>query len=588
MKNNLTTLLLLLGVLLLGAFIWFFERHTENSGAQERRERTVFAVYPETIDFIRLERDDVRMECARQSGVWRLVYPTDAPVDQGVVEKMIAGMARVERGERITARTLRDRGLTTADYGFDPPRARITFKNNHGTFTWLIGRDAPLGNMLYVMSEDGNDIIAAPRALLNLVPQDPAWIRDRTLFHGEIATVRGLDLRRPAGFLQLRRTEQNGWMMQQPRAGRAGSPAIHALLEKVFAARIGSFVTDTPSDLTVYGLEEPAYELTLFAQDESTQTLRIGKAPPDQPDVRFAKWVEKDSVFTVPAAWLAEMDLDAATLRDVHLLGIQPEAVTALNITQGERRVELVRSNGTWSVTRPARWAAEPARVNELLQSLIPAAVAAFVDDPDTNRTALIAAAPWVFELNAGDALHTLRISAEENGQRLAQPNQEPSFCVVSGEIVRDEFADPLFYRNRTVLEIDPGQIDKITVRIGETEQSAQKNREGSFLSTDPVRRTDSEALTGLFRTLSRLNAERYAAFNPASLEPYGLAEPAAEVSVVLTGTNTIGRILLIGNETADGRFAMLQGQNIVFVLSGQSAQTLTRELTQPAAGNHD
>ncbi len=588
MKKNFTTLLLLLGVLLLGAFIWLFERHAETSVAQERRERTVFAVYPETIDFIRLERDDVQIECAKKSGVWRLVVPTDAPVDEGVVEKMIAGMARVERGERVTAKTLRDRDLTAADYGFDPPRARITFKNNHGTFTWLIGRDAPLGEMLYVMPEDGNDIIAAPRTLLNLVPKDPAWIRDRTLFHGELATVRGLDLRRPAGFLQLRRTEQSCWMMQQPRTGRAGSPAVHALLEKVFSARIGSFITDTPSDLTVYGLEEPAYELTLFAQDESTQTLRIGKAPPDEPEMRFAKWVENDSVFTVPAAWLAEMDLNAETLRDYHLLGLQPESVTALKITQSERHVELVRSNGVWSIVRPTRWPAEPARVDELLQSLIPAAVAAFVDDPDTNQTALIAAAPWVIELSDDGALHTLRISAEHKGQRLAQQNQERSLCVVSGETVRDKFADQLFYRNRTVLEINPGQIDKITVRIGKTEQSAQKNSEGSFLSTDPTRRTDSETLTDLFRTLSRLKAERYTEFNPASLEPYGLAEPAAEVSIGLTGTNTIGRILLIGNETPDGRFAILQGQNIVFVLSRQSAQTLTRELTQPAAGNHD
>jgi len=588
MKKNFTTLLLLLGVLLLGAFIWLFERHAETSGEQEQRKRTVFAVYPESIDYIRLDRDDVRIECAKKSGAWRLVYPTDAPVDEGVVEKMITGMARVERGERVTAETLSDRGLTAADYGFDPPRARITFKNNHGTFTWLIGRDAPLGNMLYVMDEDGSDIIAAPRALLDLVPKDPAWIRDRTLFRGEIATVRGLDLRRPAGFLQLRRMEQGCWMMQQPRAGRADSPAVHTLLEKIFTGRIDSFVTDTPSDLMVYGLEEPAYELTLFAQDESTQTLRIGKVSPDQPEMRFAKWVESDSVFTVPAAWLAEMNLEAGTLRDYHLLGLHPESVTALNITHGERHVELVRSNGVWSIIRPARWVAEKERVDELLQSLIPAAVAAFVDDPDTNQTLFVATAPWVIELNDGHARHTVRISATKSGQRFVQQNGEPSLCVVSAEIVRDEFSDPLFYRNRTVLELSPGQIDKITVRIGEIEQSAQKNRDGSFLSTDPARLTDSKTLTGLFRALSHLNAKRYAAYNPASLEPYGLAQPEAEVSVSLTGTNTIGRILLIGSETPGGRFAMLQGQNIVFILSGQSAQTLTRELTQPVAGNHD
>jgi hypothetical protein len=50
----------------------------------------------------------------------------------------------------------------------------------------------------------------------------------------------------------------------------------------------------------------------------------------------------------------------------------------------------------------------------------------------------------------------------------------------------------------------------------------------------------------------------------------------------MLSDTNLIGRMVLLGAQTAGGRFAMIQGQNIVFTVSDQTAQTLTRDLTVP------
>ncbi|MFA7368183.1 MAG: hypothetical protein WC334_00930, partial [Kiritimatiellales bacterium] len=53
-------------------------------------------------------------------------------------------------------------------------------------------------------------------------------------------------------------------------------------------------------------------------------------------------------------------------------------------------------------------------------------------------------------------------------------------------------------------------------------------------------------------------------------------------LTVTLSDTNAIGRMVLLGGKTENGRFAMIQGQNIVFVVSEKTAQTLTRELTVP------
>jgi hypothetical protein len=53
-------------------------------------------------------------------------------------------------------------------------------------------------------------------------------------------------------------------------------------------------------------------------------------------------------------------------------------------------------------------------------------------------------------------------------------------------------------------------------------------------------------------------------------------------LTVTLSDANVMGRMVLLGGKTEDGRFAMIQGQNIVFVVSDKIAQTLTCELTVP------
>lgn len=583
MKNKVTNWMLLLSVMLLGGFILIFEHGSENSDQQAQRTRTVFSAYPESIEQILLERDGVQIECTKIAGIWRLTKPADAPVDSGMVEKMIAGLTRVERGELITAETLRERNLTPAAYGFDAPRARIAFKNNRGTFTWLVGRDAPVGKTLYVMLAGGGDIIAAPRTLLNLIPKDPSWIRERTLFSGEIAAVRGLDLRRTSGFLQLRQPESNGWVMKQPHAGRVDSQSMHTLLGKIFSGRIVDFISDEKADLAAYGLEEPAYELTVFTQDERTQTLLIGKPMPDKPQTRYAKRVESNSIFTVPAEWAKECEVDADPLRSRQVLGFQADRVTAIQLTCGEQQIGLLRTNSQWQVVRPVRWDADTEQADAVLKALVGAVVNEFIDTPTVAQAAQMDTAPWKAVLIADGKTNTLHISnSDTNGLRLVQCYEESLFCTATGGIVRDAFVDPLFYRSRTVLEVNPALIQKITAQRRGVEQSVFKMDTGVFASSQPDRHVNANALTEVMWALNELRVERYVDFNPVSLKPYELDPPQMALTVTLSDANVMGRMVLLGGKTEDGRFAMIQGQNIVFVISEKIAQTLTCELTVP------
>lgn len=582
MKPKFTTGMLFISAVLLGAFIWFVERDSETTDQQERHGRNLFSVDPASIHLIQMTRGAVEIECTNASGKWRMSRPANAPVNVTVVKQMIAGMAAVERGELISAETLSERGLTPADYGFDEPRARITFKNNRGTFTWLIGRDAPLGDMLYVMSTGGEDIIAAPQTLLNLIPEDPAWIRDRTLFTSKAGAVRGIDLQRDTGFIQLRQTDNGYWMMQQPHESRADQLSVNTMVEKILSAHIGGFIADEQTDLTIYGLEEPAIELTLFADDGKTQTLHIGKPLPERPEARYAKWVDNDSVFTVPTEWAAEFELDSRTLRNRQLVDEQIDQISSLLITSGETQTELLRTNDQWQLMRPARWKAEPDAVHSVLVAMSGSIILEFEDTPDAFQTALIDNPSWTLTFQTKEKSHTLRISQPlTDGRLLVRRDDETSFGIIGGELFDDTFRDPLFYRDRTVLQLNPPEIKSVTLTAGEEAFRVEKF-DGQYTAVDRTQKANSEALLELTMELSNLRARRYVAFNPDSLAAYGLEPPSARLGITLASTNILGRALLFGNAAGDGRYAMLQGQPVVFVLPESSANALTQKLTQP------
>ena len=582
MKHKFTTPMLLISTLLLGAFIWFVDLGSENSLQQAQRNKMLFAVYPDTINWIQLERNDVKFECSKASGDWRLIQPADAPVNIAIVKQMIAGMTNVERGELITAKTLQDRGFSPSTYGFDEPRAKITFRNNKGTFTWLIGNDAPLGEMLYVMSSESDDIIAAPQALLHLVPEDPAWIRDKTLFSASAPAVRGVDLRRENGLIQLRQSDVGEWMMQEPQVSRANLSRAHALIEEILSAQIRTFITDEKTDLILYGLKDPAYELTLFTQDEQTQTLWIGDPLAENPEIRYAKWIESDAVFSVSSEWVATFEQDSDTLRSRQLLNKSAQSITQLNIEHDGQDVELLQTNQTWKITRPARWETEPTHVALLLASLEMTVIEEFVDLPTAEQTALIQDDPWIITFKIAEQTHTLRISKiDADGRRLVQRDEEASLFFVDAGLVHKSFANPIFYRNLTVLSVDPLEIKTLSLQT--KEQTSNITREAdAFISADPLRKVDVGDVTNLIAELTHLRAKHYVDFNPESLEPYGLDHPDTKLSLTLKNTETLGQIIHLGEETQIGRFAKIQGQELVFDLSEETVEILTRNLTEP------
>ncbi|MBN1270001.1 MAG: DUF4340 domain-containing protein [Kiritimatiellae bacterium] len=595
-----TTILLLMAVVLLGTYIWHVERKAETTEERDRRGRRVMQIDPDSILLVRMEFETNVVECAREGAGWLLRRPVSGRADAGEIRRILYDLSELPRGEIITAPDREARGLALGDYGLDRPRARITLGDSRVSRTLLIGRNAPLGGFLYVKEETGEDVIAVHEDLLDLVAVNVEGLRDRNLLPGEPARVRRLGLQRADGFVQLALNERGRWMIEQPLTARADRVRAMKLLDELFALRIRRFVTDAPGDAAACGLAEGERQVTIWSVGEDRgEVLLLGHAVEDDADLVYAKWTGEDSIYAIPASAVRLVETRANELRDQRLVPLAASDMACVRIEEGERALELRREpDGAWYIVEPRRAKADPERVRKLVSTWANMPIESFVDDHGTNLAALgfvpparvltFSARPADAASPAGpadDEVVRVSVSSMERGANriLVMLAGEGSFYEISETALDDISLDPLHLRDRTVLRLAAGDIRKIVLARGGAEQALERTDAGSAfvpVGGPPGVGASQEQLEELLATVSHLVASAFVAEDPKDLSPFGLDVPQAVITLGLSGAAGIGRTVLLGGAApGDGRYGMVRGEDVVFVLSQAVADVLTRDL---------
>ena len=127
-----STLILLVVVASLGAFIWFFERRAETTEQREDRVRRALHIAPDRISYLEFSVGDFGATCEKHEGVWELVSPVKGRADGGEVDRILWGLKGLEQSDIVTAKEQKARKIDRAAYGFTEPRATITIGDASG------------------------------------------------------------------------------------------------------------------------------------------------------------------------------------------------------------------------------------------------------------------------------------------------------------------------------------------------------------------------------------------------------------------------------------------------------------------------
>ncbi|MGI5868217.1 MAG: DUF4340 domain-containing protein [Kiritimatiellia bacterium] len=606
-----TTFRLFILLLALCAVAWFETRMLSTSGLA-RLPASLLPVELAKASTLQVETVNGVIQCRRVQGRWRIEQPAPMRADSMRIDYLLEKIARAGVHDKVTLRQRKSRSLDLDDYGLVPPRAVISVAQGADEASLRIGGDAPGGATVFAMMGNSSDIVVVDRAVFDALPASADDFRDRALVQFPAADIRGIEIRRAGkGVVKLER--DNGvWSMTSPYAMAASADAVKALLAAVENAAIETFVhaaasrasdVDFPAGIgAAYGLdpvESPLSVIFHLASEVGKATLTFGRQDTASPEHVYIAIAPDNIICTVHRSILDAFQMDAQALRERRVFPIPPANVAALS-TRGPGGAFSLRREGqppAWRIVQPSPQPADPNAAAALVADILALAgetatplttepepppggaaapviqmqvaskaeresTTAFIDFPvpGTNETAQVR-----FRVPRSGLLHAMPVASLPDALRDALLGSA-GFAAI---------------RDRTVLDLAPGDATALTRRADGAEETVVLGGDGQWFSAKAApAAVDAQAVDDVLRALSPLTAAGTAALVSTRDADFGLASPLGEWIIATRIPARPIVILHLGRRREDGSLhARVKGEDAVFVLPPETADILAAPL---------
>ena len=267
------TLILAVILVLLGAYVYFFELQKGEKGKSERlfnfKEDEVAGIvlgYPERE--IQLQREP--------SGRWKLTQPLQADADKSIISSTLAALSAGD-----IKRTLEKKPSPEdiKSFGLDRPTVKvsITLKSGLTLTTLIVGAKTPLGDSAYIQRGSDPAVYLTGAALAFALAKEPNDLRDKAILAFPQEQVARLGIQTPQESLVLTKGEKEQWILEAPVKKNAKADAVSDYLAALAQLRAKTFVDDQPRELKKYGLDPAALKISVDGKDgKNLATLQIG------------------------------------------------------------------------------------------------------------------------------------------------------------------------------------------------------------------------------------------------------------------------------------------------------------------------
>lgn len=498
--NFKTTIALLLLLVIAGGYALFiyirhpdYMRSTGQGGYAEKAGTLLLA--SDTIPYdqvtrIVLRRGNNTVELAREGKDWMQTAPARFPLNDWSLEAVVTGIANLRYTQQFTPGQNDAPPLDKLDLATPAATVQLFTRDaSKPAATLKLGKRSLAGRAYVMVNDDPRVYVVSDgthRDLVdkgindwrrnNLRPPGPGQIDRLTLaVHGKAAEIEKID---------------GVWRFTGEHVGRAGTAAVQAVMAAVEAIHIERFVTDKPSNMTLYGLDHPQVMLTVripppvpttqpqpgsdplsSAPTPGVRTLRIG-APVDLSNERyFATW-SMDAAASPLVFEIVQRDLDALNktvddLRDRQLFLSKAEDAKQIAISlKNAATLDVQRTGEGWTFAEPGPgYGADYDAVNEFVRALTAATASSFLpafkpSDPATGTIKL-----WTVGKPEPETLTLYPHTPDADGKArvIVVRGDEGVGCVVAAEALKLEMK-PLDLRQRTVLDLRADTLTRVRI----------------------------------------------------------------------------------------------------------------------------
>jgi hypothetical protein len=343
-------LLVLTGVVVvLFAFIFFFERKMPTTSEREQKGELYWDLPEDRVESIRLEHGGEIVELAKSGESWKLVKPESYPADTFAASDLSSQLADLKK----PAGESRAEGKPE-DYGLAKPSVKATFvwtergkpgrKYSH---TLEFGLDIPGTDVTAARVAGEPGILFVPASVAATVRKGADDFKSKDVFGGASLDPTGIDVARGRGRLVL--AKKNGiWWIEQPISDLADRDVADRLAGDLSSLRVTEFVPKAQAaDLPSLGLSPPLFRVTVTDSKGSKNALDLGSTRSDGNSVYASR---QGQVFTVGNSTVEDLSKEATAFRDKRLVRFERGDVGGIETAIGPVRHSFARKQAGWSI----------------------------------------------------------------------------------------------------------------------------------------------------------------------------------------------------------------------------------------------
>jgi len=340
------SLLILIGILVAAPYLSGSDEDENSNLTPTPAIDPVILVTESDVKKITLENEDgvlkfsrVKVQNAEEEEFeWILSSPGDINYNKSAVQRRISGFINI-----IATTQIGDDITDLAEYGLDNPGATVTIELTSGEVKKVLyGNETVGGTARYVMLEGTSRVCTVTTSrtsgafisILDLLDTDiinslTAASTDRIEFTRSKDNLKFEVVSNKDG------SEEEGrpstWKFVSPVEVETSMDGFHSFLEGLYNISPVEFVAMSPEDLSVYGLNNPEYEITYYF-GSSLITLKLGGNAPGGNLYGYS--THTDSVFIVNMGMLSNIDKPIRELLTpfVHLPAIWEVNTIEINI----------------------------------------------------------------------------------------------------------------------------------------------------------------------------------------------------------------------------------------------------------------
>ncbi len=369
-----TLLLLTVTVLVLGAFIFFYEKDLPSTDERAELAKKVLRIEEDEVESLLVQWGDNELRLERQRPAsgdgtgedasvaasndgWRITSPFVARADRGAVDALVSALADLESSRSFE-------GFDHVELGLDEPRARVTVAGSGGQSVLEVGAEVPASNDMVVAVTGGTKAYRVASDLLENLTREPGDWRDKNIFTGLRGDVERLSLETRGKKVLLARRgnvapegsqrnvapqggQRNTFWIESPVTDRADEDQVNSLLSELTSLRAESFVDEpllTPEGM---GLEPPwgIVEVMLEGLAEPFR-LELGHATGAEGGAVYGR--ADDQLFEVETGLVESLAIAGADWRSKTWTALQVFKIESARLEDAEGALEVSRDGADW------------------------------------------------------------------------------------------------------------------------------------------------------------------------------------------------------------------------------------------------